>query len=355
MASASKANMKVIFGTMTIGKPGQFLFRVWKILFSLIPKLGHPMTRVYTFDDANSMVGMVQKYGHDTIDTARVYGEGSSEEYLGSLDLPAREIRLDTKLYPTALRPGMTAYPYHHSPEDLRRGLMESLSALKTNKLTTWYLHAPDRTVPFEDTLREVDKLHKEGHFESYGLCNFQSWEVARVCEICKHHGWVKPAVYQGLYNTFHRAVEAELFPCLRHYGLSFYCFNPLAGGLLTNRYKRGMTEFEKGSRFDGSSHHGKLHLDRYFDPLYFDALEILRPVAEKYGLTEVGCALGWLSHHSMLKKDKGDGIVIGASSLKQLEENLKALEGGALPEEVVQALDAGWQRIRGKELKFWH
>ncbi|KAI1376957.1 NADP-dependent oxidoreductase domain-containing protein [Hypoxylon crocopeplum] len=337
MSNASKAGVKVILGTMTIGKPG------------------HPMTRVHTLEEAKAIVDTFQKYGHDTIDTALVYGEGSSEEYLGKLDWPSRGFKMDTKLYPTALRPGMTEYHYHHTPDDLRRGLMSSLSRLKTKKVTTWYLHAPDRTVPFEETLREVDKLYREGHFERYGLCNFQSWEVAEICEICTRHGWVRPAVYQGLYNALHRVVEAELFPCLRRYGLSFYCFNPLAAGLLTSRYSRETTEVEKGSRFDGSSIHGKLHVDRYFDPLYFDALDILRPVAKKHGLTEVECALRWLSHHSMLKKENGDGIVIGASSLAQLEQNLKALEGGPLPLEVVQALDAGWQRVRGKELKYWH
>ncbi|KAI4870339.1 NADP-dependent oxidoreductase domain-containing protein [Hypoxylon rubiginosum] len=337
MSNASKAGVKVIFGTMTIGKPG------------------HPMTRVHTLDEAKVMVDTFQKYGHDTLDTALVYGEGSSEEYLGSLNLASRGIKIDSKLYPTAVRPGLTEYPYHHSPEDLRRGLMSSLSRLNTKKLTTWYLHGPDRTVPFEETLREVDKLYREGHFERYGLCNFQSWEVAKICEICERHGWVRPAVYQGLYNALHRVVEAELFPCLRHYGLSFYCFNPLAAGLLTSRYTRETTEVEKGSRFDQNNALGKHHADRYFHSLYFDALDILRPIAKKHGLTEVECALRWMSYHSRLKKENGDGIVIGASSLAQLEENLKALEGGPLPGEVVQALDAGWQGIRGKELKYWH
>lgn len=313
------------------------------------------MTRVYTLEEAKAMVDTFHRYGHDTIDTALVYGDGSSEEYLGSLDWPARGIKMDSKLYPTAFLPGLTEYPYHHKPEDLRRGLTSSLSRLKTERLTTWYLHGPDRTVPFEETLREVNKLYQEGRFERYGLCNFQSWEVAKVCEICERHGWVKPAVYQGLYNALHRAVEAELFPCLRHYGLSFYCFNPLAAGLLTSRYTRETTEVEKGSRFDTSSSHGKRHANRYFHPLYFDALDTLRPVAKKHGLTEVECALRWMSHHSMLKQENGDGVVIGASSVAQLEENLKALEGGPLPEEVVQALDSGWQNIRGKELKYWH
>jgi len=88
---------------------------------------------------------------------------------------------------------------------------------------------------------------------------------------------------------------------------------------------------------------------------LYFDALEILRPVAEKHSLSESECGLRWLAHHSQLKRELGDAIIVGASSTHHLEDNLNALDKGPLPEEVVQALDAGWAKIRGKELKFWH
>ncbi|KAJ5728521.1 Aldo/keto reductase [Penicillium malachiteum] len=336
--TAGNAGIKVIFGAMTIGKPGV------------------EMTRIHTIDETKAVLDMFQKYGHDTVDTARVYGGGSSEEYLGALDCPSRRIKIDTKLYPTANRPALSPDElYHHSAKGLREGLLRSLKALGVDKVTTWYLHGPDRTVPFEDTLRAVNELYKEGLFEKYGISNYQAWEVAQICELCEKNGWVKPSVYQGLYNAFHRAVEAELFPCLRYYGLSFYCFNPLAGGFLTRRYTRDMTEFEEGSRFDPKRDQGKLSRGRYFDNYYFDALDTLRPVAKKHGLSEVECALRWLSHHSQLKVEKGDGIIIGASSLKHLEENLLALSHGPLPEDVVEAMNKGWEIVRGKELKFWH
>lgn len=314
------------------------------------------MTRIHTFDQTNSVLDMFQKYGHDTVDTARVYGGGSSEQYLGAMDCPSRGIKLDTKLYPTTVRPSLSPDElYHHSPNDLREGLRRSLNALGVNKVTTWYLHGPDRTVPFADTLRAVNELHEEGAFERYGISNYQAWEVAQICELCEKNGWVKPSIYQGLYNAFHRAVEAELFPCLRYYGLSFYCFNPLAGGLLTSRYTRDMTEFEEGSRFDPKRSQGKLSRSRYFNDYFFDALDNLRPVARKHGLSESECALRWLSHHSQLQAEKGDGIIIGASSLKHLEENLIALAKGPLPEVVVGSMNQGWEIVRGQELKFWH
>lgn len=193
------------------------------------------------------MIDLFRSYGHVDIDTARVYGDGSSESFLGQLNLAG--VNLDTKLFPSAANPAIAAVgtPYHHNAQDLRLGLMRSLEALQVPKVHVWYLHSPDRTVPFEDTLREVNDLHQEGYFENLGISNYQSWELAKLCEISERNGWIKPSVCQGIYNAFHRAVEPELLRCLRHYGISFYCFNPLAASLLTSRYSRDKPEATAG------------------------------------------------------------------------------------------------------------
>src|SRR3954464_7816294 len=102
------------------------------------------MTRVHKLEDAAAILDVFQKHGHNEIDTARVYGEGSSEEYLGNLHWQDRGLVMDTKLYPSAIRGGWSPENYTHSPEDLREGLMRSLKALKTDKLNMWYLHGPD-------------------------------------------------------------------------------------------------------------------------------------------------------------------------------------------------------------------
>lgn len=148
---------------------------------------------------------------------------------------------LATKLFPSAANPDIASsiHLYHHTPEDLRRGLISSLKALNVPKVHIWYLHSPDRTAPFKETLSEVNKLYQEGYFEKLGISDDQSWEVATICDICNENGWVMPSVCQGIYNAFHRAVEPELLRCLRYFGISFYCFNPLAAGMLTSRYSR--------------------------------------------------------------------------------------------------------------------
>jgi len=299
------------------------------------------------------MLDIFQAHNHNEIDTARVYGGGSSEEYLGKLEWQKRGIVMDTKYYPTVGR-GMDTNNWTHNPEHLRENLLRSLKALNTDRIHMWYLHAPDRTTPYIDTLREVNKLHQEGHFEKFAISNYQAWEVAQIMEICKANNWIAPSVYQGIYNCIHRSVEAELLPCLRHYGLGLFAYNPLGGGFFAGKFKAD-TEVEKGSRFDPDRHQGKAYRMRYWNEGYFDAMGIISPVADKLGLTLAEVALRWMSHHSQLGKKYPDAIMIGASSTKHLEDNLVDLEKGPLPEEMVQALDKAWERVKSVAVKYWH
>lgn len=338
MSSKEKSNVKIVFGAMTFGKAGV------------------EQTRVHDIKDAAAIIDIFQKFGHDEIDTARYYGQGSSEEYLTAIDWQKRGIVMDTKYYPTAGR-GMPGEQTTHTPEDLRKHLMQSLQALNTDKVDMWYLHGPDRTTPYEETLRGVNDLYEEGHFKRFAISNYAAWEVAQINEICIKNDWIRPSVYQGVYNAIHRSVEPELFPCLRHYGMAFYNYNPLAGGYLTSRYTRNQEDssVEKGSRFDPNSWQGKMYRARYWNDSMFDALDLLRPVAKKHGLTEAECALRWMTHHSLLKREHGDAVIIGASSTKHLEENLIDLEKGPLPDDVVEALDQGWEKTKSVSGKYWH
>ncbi|KAJ7775541.1 Aldo/keto reductase [Mycena metata] len=235
---------------------------------------------------------------------------------------------------------GFPAITGSHSPEDLHKYLLLSKKELNAEQLEMRYLHGPDRTVPYEETLKAVNDLYKEGHFKRFGISNYMAWEVAEIVGICKQHGYIQPSVYQGLYNAIHRGVEPELFPALRKFGIAFYEFNPLAGGFFTNRYSSEDSSVEKGSRFDPELRQGKNYRARYWKPAYFAALDLVRPVAEAHGLTMAEIALRWISHHSLMRREHGDSVLIGASSLAHIEQNLIDLEKGPLPDEVVEVLD---------------
>lgn len=200
--------------------------------------------------------------------------------------------------------------------------------------------------MPYEETLEAANELYKAGYFKRFGICNYPAWEVAYICELCERNGWKKPDVYQGVYSALQRSVESELFPCLRKYGISFYGFSPLAGGILTDKYNRETLEYKEGSRFDPKSKASARK--QYWKDAYFDALDIIRPVAQKLGITTAEAAGRWVTYHSLLDKDLGDTTLVGASSAEQLEANLTGLEKGPLPEEMVKAFDEGWAIIKG-------
>ncbi|KAF8162426.1 NADP-dependent oxidoreductase domain-containing protein [Mycena galopus ATCC 62051] len=213
-------------------------------------------------------------------------------------------------------------------PFDLRAAMKTSLTALKATKVDIYYLHVPDREIPYEDTLRELNKMHAEGAFARLAL------ELPR-----------------GMYNALHRAVEPELFPCLRAYGISFYAYNPLACGFLTSRYTREQTTFDAQDRFNPDRPYAVRTRGRFWNEPNFKALDLLRAAIAPHGISESEVALPWIAHHSALKKESGDAVIIGVSGKKHLEENLEALDKGPLPEDIVAALNAGWEEARARPL----
>jgi aflatoxin B1 aldehyde reductase len=171
----------------------------------------------------------------------------------------------------------------------------------------------------------------------------------------CKYNNWVRPTIYQGMYNAITRTLEHELIPACKRYGLDVVVYNPIAGGLFSGKYKA--KDIPKDGRFsDAVGRMGEMYRKRYFKDSTFEALAIIEPVVAKHGLTMVETALRWVVNHSALNiKDGNDGVIIGVSSLEQLDENLKDCEKGPLPEEVLQALDKAWRVSQPDTPNYWH
>lgn len=164
----------------------------------------------------------------------------------------------------------------------------------------------------------------------------------------------MRPTVYQGMYNSITRSVERELFPALRSCGMRFYAYNPMAGGLLSGKYKSMDDSREEGSRFSdsfritgqyggGKPTGGKptQSQGRYWKREMFAALDVLHTACEAEGTPMAEAALRWMVHHSALSAKHGDGIVMGASQLRHLEANLAAIQQPRLSEALVNAFDA--------------
>lgn len=294
--------------------------------------------------DSQQSLEMIKAFlgrGHILLDTAIMYVDGKSEAIIGGMHLP-KTVSIATKANPWD---GKTL-----KPESVRAQLETSLQRLQTDCVDLFYLHAPDHQTPVQDTLRACHELYKEGKFKELGLSNYASWEVAEIVCICKHNNWIVPTVYQGMYNATTRQVETELFPCLRYYGMKFYAYNPLAGGLLTGKYH---FEDQDGSQPEGrffGNNWAAAYRDRYWKPSHFQAIDlVLKALETAYGPdkpTLTSAAMRWMYHHSKLKGDAGDGVIIGMSNMEQLQQNLNAAEEGPLDDRVVASFNEAWNLV---------
>ncbi|CAK5274713.1 unnamed protein product [Mycena citricolor] len=332
-----KSALNVVLGTMSFAAPGTNGARVSD------PK------------EIEEMVDLFLSHGHRELDAARFYGAGTNEQLLGNMDWKAKGVLMETKLFSVPPELGLK-HIGDHSPESIRKFCQMSLDALKTDQVEMWYLHGPDHRNSFEDSLRAVNELYKEGKFKRLGISNYTAWEVAEIVGICERHGWVKPTAYEGLYNAIHRAAEPELFPCLRKFGIAFYEYNPRQYDVLAEASSLGVTPAQTVERTLGLASTAAMQLarqvmyrKRYWNDSYFEALAEIKRVGEKHGLTLPEIALRWINHHSLMKREHGDSILIGASRKSHLEQNLVDLEKGPLPEEVVKVLDDMWDtKLKG-------
>ncbi|OPB45260.1 short chain dehydrogenase/reductase [Trichoderma guizhouense] len=305
--------------------------------------------RVTTLDEFKLHLDALQKHGYNEVDTARIYSGGDQEAFTAKAGYKERGLKLATKSYPRT--------PGQHTAANLRKDLETSLAELGATSVDIFYLHSADRSVPFTETLEAANTLYKEGKFKQLGISNFSAYEVAEVVMLCQHRGWVKPTIYQGVYNAITRNLETEVIPACRRFGLEVVIYTPLGGGLLTGRYKT-LDDKEEEGRFNNSTFLGPIFRAMYFNESLFKALDILRLVAESHNLTMAEVALRWLVHHSALKlaKDGGnDGVIFGVSKISQLDQNILDLQKGPLPEEVVKALDAAWIIAKGTSPNPWH
>lgn len=181
------------------------------------------------------------------------------------------------------------------------------------------------------------------GYFRRFGLSNFLAEEVQSVYDTAKEHGYILPTVYQGNYNPVARLQETLLFPTLRKLGIAFYAYSPLAGGFLT---KTAADIKEGKGRFNDKVVDG-LYKKLYVKPTYVDALAKWEAVAIAEGVTRAELANRWVAFNPLLKKGKGDGIIIGVSSNEQLEQTLAHLKKGKLSEQAMKAIDDIWEAIK--------
>jgi len=285
--------------------------------------------------DSRLMVKRFLNAGHCEIDTAYVYNGGDSERFLAAA---LSEEKCSNARVATKVNPRVSG---RLDAQSIRLQILESLDRLKCDSVDTLYLHFPDPNTQVDETLLACAELHAEKKFLRLGLSNFAAWEVVDIWHRCDRNGWPKPQVYQGLYNAISRNVEHELIPALRRLGMSFYAYNPLAGGILTGKYRDFQSAPTQG-RFTVRPN----YRERYWKETVFEALSVLTVVCQRAELPLASAAFRWLAYHSQLDATQGDGILLGASSVPQLETNLDTFRQSSLPDDVCVAFDHAWELV---------
>jgi aryl-alcohol dehydrogenase-like predicted oxidoreductase len=284
---------------------------------------------------AASMVDCCLERGLNFIDTANVYNAGRAEEILGRILQSRRDrVVLATKV---GIKMGDGPGESGLSQTAIVKGIEDSLRRLRTDHVDLYYLHQPDYAIRPVESLEAMDRLVRAGKVRFLGASNYAAWQVCRMLWLSEQNGWQPLSVVQPLYNVLARGIEPEFLPMCREFGLAVVAYNPLAGGLLTGKHR--FEAPQPGTRFERMP----AYRDRYWHPANFAAVQELSDAARAAGRSLVSLALGWLLHHAGV-----NGVILGASSPEQLQENLDAVEDGPLPPELVAACDQVWAALRG-------
>jgi len=273
------------------------------------------------------------------LDTANVYNQGESERILGR----CIQGRRDKVILASKVRGRMNDAGYEGlSKPAILRAIDDSLQRLQTDYLDVYYLHQPDYAVPIEESLDALETLVKAGKIRFPALSNYAAWQVTQAQWIASTHGYTPATVTQPMYNLLARGLEQEYLPMCAQLGIFTCIYNPLAGGLLTGKQQKSAPV--AGSRFDKN----QMYLDRYWHPAYFEAVDTLAAAAANHGRSLASLALNWLYHHSA-----ADCLILGASRIEQLKENIGTLAEGPVPEPLILTCDTVWATLRGVTPKY--
>jgi aryl-alcohol dehydrogenase-like predicted oxidoreductase len=273
-----------------------------------------PFAAVSKVDETNSetMIGMALDAGINFFDTANGYAAGQSEVMLGKhLGARRKEVVVATKVgFRTSPALGDAGLGRTH----IFSACDASLRRLGTDYIDLYIVHREDRFTPVEETIQALDSLVRAGKVRYIGYSNWPAWKAATAIQLQKAGGFAQFTSGQMHYALTGRDVEHEVVPFMQHSGLGMTVWSPLAGGFLSGKYTRENLK-DPENRLSG------------FDLLPFDKemgfklVERLREIGKAHGASVAQVALAWL-----LSKPIVSSIIIGASKIHQLEDNLGAL-----------------------------
>jgi aryl-alcohol dehydrogenase-like predicted oxidoreductase len=289
---------------------------------------------------AREQIAMARDVGVNLIDTADVYSNGLSEEIVGkALGSDRDEILLATKVrMPMGDGPNDAGLSRHH----IIRGAEASLRRLGTDWIDLYQVHEWDGQTPLEETLAALDSLVKSGKVRYVGASNYAGWQLMKALGVADRLGLTRFVSQQIYYSLQARDAESELVPVSIDQGLGILVWSPIAGGLLSGKYRRDR-EAPAGSRHLGDWDEPPVHDEGKL----YDTIDVLVGIAEAHGVSAARVALAYL-----LAKPAVTSLIVGARTEEQLADNLAAAEMTPTDDEIARLDEVSAQPLR---YPHWH
>jgi aryl-alcohol dehydrogenase-like predicted oxidoreductase len=301
---------ELCFGTMTFGTGAT--------RFSAIAGLDQA--------ESTALVKQALDAGINFIDTANIYTLGQSEVFTGralkDLGVARSDVVVATK---ATARMGEGVNDAGANRYHLLQQIDRSLERLEMDHVDLYQIHAWDPVTPIEETLRALEDIVRSGRARYVGVSNWAAWQIAKALGIAERRGFDRFVSVQAYYTVAGRDLEREIVPMARSEGLGILAWSPLAGGLLSGKYRRGTSGEGEGRRanFDFPP----VNIDRAYD-----LIEAMAPMAERRGGSVAQIALSWLLHQQPVTS-----VIIGAKRADQLTDNIAACDVALTADELAE------------------
>ena len=275
-------------------------------------------------DKTKNIIHAALDMGINFIDTADVYQEGRSEEFIGrALEGRRQDALIATKVY---YQVGEGPNDRSASRQHIMEGVEASLRRLRTDHIDLYQIHAWDHDTPIEETMRAMDDLVHSGKVRYIGASNFSAWQLVSANALAKEKSWTKFVSIQPHYHMLERDIETEIVPACSYFGIGILPYFPLAGGFLTGKYSQDQPA-PPGSRGESSE-----YVQRYMTPNNYTKVDKLKAFAG-----ESGHSLNELAHAWLLSQPHVSSVISGATSVEHVQANAAAADWELAEEEIIE------------------
>ena len=263
----------------------------------------------------DEQIKTITEAGVNFIDTANIYSEGLSEVLIGqaikNLSINRDDLVLATKVRGSM---GKSENDSGLSKKHIIQQVEGSLKRLGTDYIDLYQIHTADPLTPIEETIKTFNDLVRSGKIRYFGASNISAWQLMKGLAYSQYNHLDRFASLQANYSLDVRDAEREIVPMLQDQKVGMMVWSPLSGGLLTGKYKR-----------NGQKEEGRLNsfpFPPFHEERAYDVLDVLSPMAEKKNVSVSQLALAWLLNQAVVTS-----VIVGATKIHQLQDNLKSVD----------------------------